>query len=89
MKSDENQISAKIPKTGRIGKFAKIIEKETNQDVLLKIMQDSDKYESFDYAEKVAWEKQFFESALEIPVEVELVQTVITGAESCEFIIHI
>lgn len=33
--------------------------------------------------------KQFFESALEKSVKVELVQSVITGAESCEFIIHI
>ncbi|HIH96419.1 MAG TPA: hypothetical protein HA348_02855 [Thermoplasmata archaeon] len=33
--------------------------------------------------------KQFFESALEKPIEVELVQSVITGAESCKFIIHI
>ncbi len=33
--------------------------------------------------------KQLFECALEKPVEVELVQSVITGAESCEFIIHI
>ncbi len=33
--------------------------------------------------------KQFFESALEKPVEVELVQSVITGAKTCEFIIHI
>ncbi len=33
--------------------------------------------------------KQFFESAFGKPVEVELVQSVITGAKSCEFIIHI
>ncbi|MGP8322284.1 MAG: DUF6144 family protein [Methanosarcinaceae archaeon] len=33
--------------------------------------------------------KQFFESALEKPVEVELIQSVITGAKNCEFIIHI
>ena len=189
-KSNENQAS-KIPKTGRIGRFAKIIEKEYDRDIVEKVMQDSDKYEPFNYAEKaawwrgaierlekevgketaikimescgrkccglghrktakklmgesklikeflnklnkkfrgvrfklkdkntvvvrydkcfcgqvkqtkqpfptttycqcgVAWEKQFFESALEIPIEVELVQTVTTGAESCEFIIHI
>ena len=181
----------KIPTTGRIGRFAKIIEKGYNRDIVEEVMGDSDKYESFNYAEKaawwreaierlekevdketaiktmescgrkccglghrktakklmgesksikeflnklnkkfrgvrfklkdkntvvvrydkcfcgqvkqtkqhfptttycqcgLAWEKQFFESALEIPVEVELVQTVITGAESCEFIIHI
>ncbi len=37
----------------------------------------------------VAWEKQFLESALDRPVEVKLVKSVITGADSCEFIIHI
>jgi len=193
IKQDEenNMQTLKFPTTGRIGRFTKIIENEYNRDIVGKVMQDSDKYESFNYAEKaawwreaierlekevgkettikimescgrkccgtghrktakklmgesksikeflnklnkifrsvrfelkdkntvvvrydkcycgqvkqtkqpfptttycqcgVAWEKQFFESALEIPVEVELVQTVITGAESCEFIIHI
>ena len=33
--------------------------------------------------------KQLFESALKKPVEVELMQSVITGAKSCEFLIHI
>jgi len=33
--------------------------------------------------------KQLFESALKKPVEAELVQSVITGAESCKFLIHI
>ena len=37
----------------------------------------------------VGWWKQFFEYALKKPVEAELVQSVITGAESCKFIIHI
>lgn len=32
--------------------------------------------------------KQFFESAFGKPVKVELVQSVITGAESCKFLIH-
>ena len=35
-----------IPKTGRIGRFAKILEKEVNEDILKKIMQGSDKYNS-------------------------------------------
>lgn len=33
--------------------------------------------------------KEIFESFFKKPVEVELIQSVITGAESCEFIIHI
>ncbi|MGC1120429.1 MAG: DUF6144 family protein [Candidatus Methanofastidiosia archaeon] len=37
----------------------------------------------------VGWYKQLFESALGRPVGVELVQSIVTGAETCEFIIHI
>ena len=33
--------------------------------------------------------KQFFESALEKPVEVKIEQSVIAGAKSCKFLIHI
>lgn len=36
----------------------------------------------------VGWYKQLFESALKKPVDVELVQSIISGAESCEFVIH-
>lgn len=188
-KSSKNK-ALKIPKTGKIGSLAKNIEKETNQSIVLKVMQDADQFESTsNRAEKVEWIKgaivrleqqvgkgksikimedcgrdcygpkhrehakqlmsesksieeflsklsrggvkftlkdkntivgeynkcycsqvnltkepfptntycqcgvghtmQLFESALEKPVEVELVQSIITGAESCEFIIHI
>jgi predicted hydrocarbon binding protein len=37
----------------------------------------------------VGWVKQLFESALEKPVEIELIQSIISGAGSCKFIIHI
>jgi predicted hydrocarbon binding protein len=37
----------------------------------------------------VGWYRQLFESALERPVEVELVQSIISGAESCEFLIRV
>ena len=33
--------------------------------------------------------KQFFESALEKPVQVKLEQSVIAGAKNCKFLIHI
>lgn len=36
----------------------------------------------------VGWYKQLFETALEEPVEVQLIQSIITGANSCEFMIH-
>lgn len=183
-----------IPITGRIGRFAKILEKETTQDILVKVMQDSDKYKSYNKSEKAAWWKgamerlekaigrekaikimkvcgrkccgvkhrklakkywneskslkefidilnnqlfgiggghieikdnhtitggyghcycgqvkhtkepfpndiycrcssgwlkTFFESAMEKPVKVEMIQTVINGADTCEFVIHI
>ena len=47
--------SKKIPKTGRIGRFAKIIEKDHGENLLLEVMQDSDKYASFNAPEKAAW----------------------------------
>jgi predicted hydrocarbon binding protein len=37
----------------------------------------------------IGWYKQLFESALKRPVKVEIVQTIISGAKSCEFVIHI
>jgi predicted hydrocarbon binding protein len=37
----------------------------------------------------VGWYKQLFESALKKPVDVELVQSIISGADSCEFVIHV
>lgn len=46
-----------IPKTGRIGRFAHIVEEETNQDVLEKVMQDAEHYKSFNYSKKAAWWK--------------------------------
>ena len=191
--SVEAQVS-RIPKTGRIGRFAKIVEEETSQDNLLEIMQDSENYKAYKPAGKAEWwrtaierlekatgkenaveimkscgrkccgqgqrntakrlmaesesieefldrisrhdvkegdltyvlqdentiiaehhkcfcgqvkrtkepfptrsycqcsvefNRVFFEAALERPVQVELVQSIINGAESCKFIIHI
>ena len=190
-KSDKNQ-ALRIPKTGKIGNLAKNIENETNRSVVLKVMENVDKFKSAsDRAEKAEWIKkaikklerevgkaksvkimencgrdccrdcrrehakfktlmsesksieeflnkvsmgginyklkdkntiigeynkcycslvkqtkkpfqnkiycqcgvghikQLFESALKKPVEVEFVQSVITGAKSCKFLIHI
>jgi len=52
--SVETRVS-RIPRTGRIGRFAKIVEEETSQDILLEIMQDSENYKSYKPAEKAAW----------------------------------
>jgi hypothetical protein len=45
----------KIPTTGRIGRFAKMLAKETNRKTVEKIMKDSDKYEKLNYPEKAKW----------------------------------
>jgi len=50
-KTDNNQ----IPKTGRIGRFAKIVEKMTDKDSFIKIMQDSPGYDSFQPTETAEW----------------------------------
>jgi predicted ArsR family transcriptional regulator len=47
--------AARMPRTGRIGRFAKIVAEETSQDVLLEIMQDSENYQGYRPAEKAAW----------------------------------
>ncbi len=185
-------MKTKIPKSGRIGRFAKMIEKKTNLKTAEKIMKGADKYEKGSYAEKASWwndavarlekevgkksaikimqscgrmccgpahrkyakqimskvksikefintlnkfgigggrlklkdkntitggydhcycgqvkqtqkpfssllychcstglYKQLFETALERPVEVEILQSIISGAKNCEFVIHI
>jgi len=46
-----------IPRTGRIGRFAKIIERELGEKVLIKVMQDSEKYSSFKRPKQAAWWK--------------------------------
>ncbi|MCK5147356.1 hypothetical protein KAR48_11405 [bacterium] len=51
-----------IPKTGRIGRFAKILEKEVSEDTLKKIMQDSDKYNSLKPDKKALWWKNSIEN---------------------------
>lgn len=50
-----------IPRTGRIGRFAKVIEKELGEKVLSNVMQDSDKYDSFKSPEKSNWWKSAVE----------------------------
>jgi hypothetical protein len=78
-------MTTKIPRTGRIGRFLKILEKETVQAVLECVTKDADTY----CHRRMAWLKQFFEAALERTVEVELKQGCIPGTPSCEFVMHI
>ncbi|KAA3646721.1 MAG: hypothetical protein DWQ07_10980 [Chloroflexi bacterium] len=44
-----------IPRTGRIGRFANIVEKEMDQDVFLRVLHDSDVYASYKPPKKAAW----------------------------------
>ena len=52
-----NTVEDKIPRTGRIGRFVKILEKEVLKDVMIKILQDSEKYNSYNPSKKAEWWK--------------------------------
>jgi hypothetical protein len=45
----------KIPKTGRIGRFVKIIEKEVSEEFMIKIIKDLEKYKSYCPSKKAEW----------------------------------
>ena len=51
----DTKLNSKIPTSGRIGRFVRILEKETNRDIVEKVMKDVDKYDSFNYLEKAEW----------------------------------
>jgi Family of unknown function (DUF6144) len=65
MKSTED--ISKIPRTGRIGRFAKIVEKTTNQESFVRIMKKSDEYAKLKPVKKAFWWKKAIER-----VELEL-----------------
>ena len=48
-------MKGKIPTSGRIGRFARMVEKGTNRKTVEKIMKETDQYEKKNYAEKAAW----------------------------------
>jgi len=52
-----DSIEDRIPKTGRIGRFAKIVKKEVPKELFLKVLKDSDKYNSFNSSKKAEWWK--------------------------------
>jgi hypothetical protein len=52
-----NSIEDKIPKTGRIGRFAKIVKKEVSKELFLRFLKESAKYNSFSSSEKAEWWK--------------------------------
>ena len=44
-----------FPRTGRIGRFVKIVEKEVPKEIMIKIVQDSDKFNSLSPNKKAEW----------------------------------
>ena len=44
-----------VPKTGRIGRFANIIDEDLGEDIMLEVMKDSDKYSSLKAPQKAEW----------------------------------
>jgi hypothetical protein len=53
MESNEDN----FPRTGRIGRFVKILEKEVPKEVLINILKDSGKYNTFNPSKKAEWWK--------------------------------
>jgi hypothetical protein len=52
-----NALDDSLPRTGRIGRFVKILEKEVAKDVLLRIANGSEKFSSYSPSEKAEWWK--------------------------------
>jgi phage antirepressor YoqD-like protein len=72
-----------IPKTGRIGRFAKILQKEVNEDILFKIIQDSDKYSSLKPEKKALWWKNSVEKMENELGKVKSVKIMSSCGEKC------
>ena len=54
------------------------------------VKQTKQPFQSLTYCNcSTGWYKQLFESALERPVRVEIFQSIITGSDRCEFVIHL
>lgn len=50
-----------IPKTGRVGRFAKIVKNKTSEELYLKIMEYSDEYDKYKPDKKALWWKNAIE----------------------------
>jgi hypothetical protein len=58
----QNESISDIPRTGRIGRFAKILEKRVGENTFLKIMKGSAKYNSYNSEKKASWWKNATET---------------------------
>ncbi len=82
MKSKKN--SDKIPRTGRVGRFAKIVEKETDSNTFIHIMKDSSEYSNFKPEETALWWKgaiERLEKKLGKDKAIEIMET--CGSKCC------
>ena len=62
MNHDPEDKEVHIPTTGRIGRLAQVIEKETDNQTLIAVMKDVEQYTlTADYAKKAAWIKTAIE----------------------------
>ncbi|MBN1499093.1 MAG: hypothetical protein JW982_02980 [Spirochaetes bacterium] len=54
---NNDEIMAKLPHNGRIGRLVKILEKENDRDAVLDILEDADRYDILNDGKKSAWWK--------------------------------
>jgi predicted ArsR family transcriptional regulator len=57
MKIQEHSSPAQIPNTGRIGRLVKLLQLEIERDAFIEILENAEKYESMNAAEKSDWWK--------------------------------
>jgi predicted ArsR family transcriptional regulator len=73
-----------IPRNGRIGRFAKIVEKRTSEDIYLRILQNSSEYEKYKPKKKAQWWKnatERLEKELGSEKAIEIMRT--CGSKCC------
>ena len=82
MKSTEDLHN--IPKTGRIGRFAKIVKSKTAKDSYMRIMEKSDEYNKYKPDKKALWWKnavERLENEIGIDKAIEIMRT--CGSKCC------
>ena len=81
---NSKECSQDIPKTGRIGRFAKIVESKTANESYLKIMEKSGEYGRYNAADKALWwdnAVERLESELGTDGAIEIMRT--CGSKCC------
>lgn len=61
MKNQDNATLSQMPKTGRIGRFIKILQPEIEENTLIEILDNAGHYNSMNAEEKSAWWKKAIE----------------------------